>query len=106
MNHGAELDGENQIVFNEKTNQLQLATTPKDLRTVESASAIEPIEPIREFSWSRAFKLLWKHFKTSYSDIDVITWSLWGAMATCGALQVNIQYIRSNTRKIKFINKK
>lgn len=86
INHGAQLDGENQIVLNEKTNQLQLATVPKDLKTVESA---DEAEPIREFSWSRAFQLLWKHFKTSYADTDVVTWSLWGALATCGALQVN-----------------
>lgn len=35
-----------------------------------------------------AFRLLWKHFKTSYSNMSVIKWSLWWAMATCGFIQV------------------
>ncbi|GLV41571.1 uncharacterized protein CBL_06800 [Carabus blaptoides fortunei] len=36
----------------------------------------------------QAFSLLWQHFVTSYSNIHVVKWSLWWAMATCGFIQV------------------
>lgn len=35
-----------------------------------------------------AFQLLWSQFKTSYADIEVLQWSLWYAIGTCGFYQV------------------
>lgn len=35
-----------------------------------------------------AFSLLWDHTKTAYTNLKIIKWSLWWAMATCGFLQV------------------
>lgn len=35
-----------------------------------------------------AFKLLWSQFKQSYANIEVVQWSLWYAIGTCGFYQV------------------
>lgn len=36
----------------------------------------------------RAFVMLWRQFITSYSSIEVVQWSLWYALGTCGYYQV------------------
>lgn len=36
-----------------------------------------------------AFRLLWFHLVTSYSNPVVLQWSLWWALATCGQIQVS-----------------
>jgi len=43
------------------------------------------ISPKKE---ENAFQLLWSHFKMSYSDIEVIQWSLWYAIGNCGFVQI------------------
>lgn len=35
-----------------------------------------------------AFGLLWHHFTISYSDIEVLQWSLWYALGNCGFVQI------------------
>lgn len=35
-----------------------------------------------------AYRLLWTHFKSSYSSIEVIQWSLWYALGSCGFVQI------------------
>lgn len=41
--------------------------------------------PPKELS---SFKLLWVQFKTSYADVQVLQWSLWYALGSCGFFQV------------------
>lgn len=43
-----------------------------------------------QFSYPRAFKLLWQHFLESYSNLKVIQWSVWWALAMAGFLMVQI----------------
>lgn len=40
-----------------------------------------------------AFRLLWTHFRCAYSNVNILVWSLWYAVAMCGYLQV-ISYIQ------------
>lgn len=42
------------------------------------------------FSTKRAVGLLWNHFRESYSDLVVVQWSLWWALAMCGFTQVYV----------------
>jgi thiamine transporter 2/3 len=42
-----------------------------------------------ESRWRKAHYYLWKDFSTSYTNLYVLKWSLWWALATCGFLQVN-----------------
>jgi hypothetical protein len=37
--------------------------------------------------WKIAYYYLWKDFTTAYTNIYVIKWSFWWALATCGFLQ-------------------
>jgi solute carrier family 19 (thiamine transporter), member 2/3 len=39
------------------------------------------------------FKLLWLHFKSAYSNKQVLQWSIWYALAMCGYYQV-VSYIQ------------
>lgn len=41
-----------------------------------------------KFSWSRARKLLWKHFLQAYTNKTVLVWSIWWALAMGGFLQI------------------
>ena len=41
-----------------------------------------------------AFSLIWTHFKTSYTNLQVIQWSIWYALGMCGYLQI-ISYIQA-----------
>lgn len=41
-----------------------------------------------EFSWQRAYQLLWQHFLEAYTNPVVVQWSLWWALAMAGYLQV------------------
>lgn len=38
--------------------------------------------------WKSAFRLLYKHFISSYAMGHVVKWSIWWAMATCGFILV------------------
>ena len=38
--------------------------------------------------WKNAHYHLWKDFTTAYTDLYVLKWSFWWALATCGFLQV------------------
>lgn len=40
------------------------------------------------FSARRAMRLLWTHFCESYSNAEVVQWSLWWALTMCGFTQV------------------
>jgi len=96
INLGAQFDSENPIVASVVAKEQRLDQ--------EVAEIIEDAEPIREFSWKRASKLLWKHFVSSYSDIEVVQWSLWWALAVCGALQVQ-QYMQLLWKEIDPLEK-
>ena len=52
-----------------------------------------------KFSYSRAFKLLWRHFLDSYSNIKIVQWSLWWSLAMAGFLMVQI-YVQLLWREI------
>lgn len=54
----------------------------------DGEKALASEEPRPQFSCSKAFTLLWKHFTTSYSNNVVIIWSIWWALAMAGFLQV------------------
>lgn len=41
-----------------------------------------------QFSYSRAFALLWRHFLDSYSNPKILQWSLWWSLAMAGFLMV------------------
>ena len=88
INHGAHFDGDNQVAISvsEKGDHIQMTTIAKDQKIVENGITVA--EPVRTFSWARASNLLWAHFKTSYSNIEVVQWSFWWALALCGSLQV------------------
>lgn len=45
-------------------------------------------EPKPQFSFSLAVKRIAEHFRTSYSNLVVVQWSILWAMAMCGFLQV------------------
>lgn len=36
----------------------------------------------------RAYGLLWSDFLQAYSNFEVVKWSLWWALSTCGFLQI------------------
>jgi hypothetical protein len=38
--------------------------------------------------WKIAYYYLWKDFTSAYTNVYVIKWSFWWALATCGFLQV------------------
>jgi hypothetical protein len=46
-----------------------------------------------ESQWRNAHIYLWKDFITSYTNLYVLKWSFWWALATCGFLQVNLFYL-------------
>jgi thiamine transporter 2/3 len=39
-------------------------------------------------SWKNAHYYLWEDFTMAYTNIYVLKWSFWWALATCGFLQV------------------
>lgn len=41
-----------------------------------------------KFSTRRAMRLMWTHFTESYSNLEVVQWSVWWALTTCGFMQV------------------
>ncbi|KAJ4428999.1 hypothetical protein ANN_25995 [Periplaneta americana] len=43
--------------------------------------------------WKNAYYYLWKDFTTAYSNLYVLKWSFWWALATCGFLQC-LNYIQ------------
>jgi thiamine transporter 2/3 len=38
--------------------------------------------------WKNAHYYLWKDFTSAYTNLYVLKWSFWWALATCGFLQV------------------
>ncbi|XP_021934275.1 thiamine transporter 2-like isoform X2 [Zootermopsis nevadensis] len=46
-----------------------------------------------ESRWRKAYYYLWKDFTTSYTNLYVLKWSFWWALATCGFLQ-SLSYIQ------------
>lgn len=46
-----------------------------------------------KFSWKRARNLLWQHFRESYSNKTVLTWSIWWALNQAGFFLV-INYVQ------------
>lgn len=61
--------------------------TEKELESIMplNHTTITPKPPEKQLT---AFQLLWFQFKNSYADIEVIQWSLWYAIGTCGFCQV------------------
>lgn len=54
----------------------------------------KPVKPVKAtFSGKKAVSLLWTHFKDSYTDLTVIQWSVWWALATCGFMQVRVTFL-------------
>lgn len=60
----------------------------KNSKTVGSDVPSGEITPMVEFSYQRAFALLWLHFKSSYSNTNLVMWSVWWAFGTCAMGQV------------------
>lgn len=48
---------------------------------------------VQKSRFRQAFGLLWSHFHSAYSNVNILVWSLWYAVAMCGYLQV-ISYIQ------------
>lgn len=46
-----------------------------------------------QFSWERASKLLWNHFKTSYSNRTILVFSIFWALSTAGYILI-ISYVQ------------
>lgn len=63
-----------------------LPSVHKSIYFNQENSEVTPLKTGRKTK--KAFSLLLKHFTTSYSNVHVIKWSLWWAMATCGFIQV------------------
>ncbi|XP_020807954.1 thiamine transporter 1 [Drosophila serrata] len=61
----------------------------------EKGPVHQPVGDVQtpKFSFKNAFRLLWFHLVTSYSNPVVLQWSIWWALATCGQIQV-ISYIQ------------
>ena len=55
--------------------------------TEKTAIGKKPTSRVK-FSGKTAAVMLWTHFQTSYSDVIVVQWSLWWALAMCGFMQV------------------
>jgi hypothetical protein len=49
--------------------------------------------------WKIAYYYLWKDFTTAYTNIYVIKWSFWWALATCGFLQARALRFRNIFKK-------
>lgn len=56
-----------------------------NLRRISNSSDANP-----KFSYKRASNLLWRHFLASYSNVKVVQWSFWWALAMAGFLMVQI----------------
>lgn len=73
---------------------LYFYTSPNSDEAVSASSInslnaeLKAIEVKPKFSYSRARKLLWKHFLDSYSNPVVVQWSLWWSLAMAGFLMV------------------
>lgn len=66
---------------------------PQVLATIEHAEKSEPIVKTEQqkatFSAQRAVYLLWTHFIESYSNVEVVQWSLWWSVTMGGYMQVS-----------------
>ncbi|KAJ9581500.1 hypothetical protein L9F63_023326 [Diploptera punctata] len=79
---------------------VDLSELVDDIKTVTSPSGNDFIDEMTEnnkitiyIRSKMAFYYLWDDFKTAYTNIYVIKWSLWWAFATCGFFQV-LNYVQ------------
>lgn len=78
-----------------------ISTIENTLKTLDDANNCEKAvsefkvdeKSVTKFSASLAFSQLSIQFKTSYSNPEVIKWSVWWAIAMCGYLQVKTIFI-------------
>lgn len=72
---------------------------PKEMLHITASAAVPAVDSDKDlveskkksqFSAKRAVRLLLTHFKESYSDMVVVQWSLWWALAACGFTQVQM----------------
>lgn len=61
-------------------------------QSIESAEPQDVKPPITSREQS-VFNLLWTDFKSAYSDVYTLKWSLWWSIATCGFYQA-VNYIQ------------
>lgn len=75
------------------------------LATIELAEKSNPLvyddkdnadQRTGNFSARRALRLLWTHFTESYSNIEVLQWSLWWAVTMAGFMQVMPNWIEAS----------
>lgn len=76
-------------------NSTESSDTSSSLYQNDSNPPIAPPEKIDgdlipKFSYNKATTLLWNHFLDSYSNIKVLQWSIWWALAMAGFLMVQI----------------
>ncbi|XP_063704425.1 folate transporter 1-like [Culicoides brevitarsis] len=59
-----------------------------DFKELESIMPLNNAAPRPQEKPLTAFQLLWSQFKTSYSNVEVLQWSIWYTIGTCGFYQV------------------
>lgn len=68
----------------------QTSASNGSAKKTSTISVVDEHSPIKaEFSYQRAFALLWLHFKSSYSNGTLIMWSVWWALGTCTMSKVS-----------------
>jgi hypothetical protein len=50
--------------------------------------------------WKIAYYYLWKDFTSAYTNIYVVKWTFWWALATCGFLQACTLHFRNTLKRI------
>lgn len=68
--------------------QLVDITDSLNIKTLKISNGQENATPLVKFSYQRAFALLWLHFQSSYSNSNLVMWSVWWAFDTCAMGQV------------------
>ncbi|KAI4502894.1 hypothetical protein M0802_001938 [Mischocyttarus mexicanus] len=73
-NNAKSLENDN---FHEINLEKTCVNNPREINVISRSSKVK-----------RACELLWKHFLNAYTNSDVVKWSMWWALSTCGYLQI------------------
>ena len=85
---------DNSLYFNRREDKedQERGTTKEVAITNEAAEKLQPtsttVKRQSNRKYKNAFLLLWAHFRSSYTNPDVIIWSIWYSIGMCGYLQV------------------
>lgn len=83
------------LYFHKSTQHQELPTTDDDIDSItfSQSSSIENNSATAAGKYKKAFRLFGSHFKSAYTNYNVLIWSVWYSVAMCGYLQI-ISYIQ------------